>query len=1521
MKVNLVKKIAALTLILLMQFSSVIPFVSKVESVLASESCSQTSSGSPGAGLKSRVGGVALDQAAKFLADMSDITGAYYDASKDRIVFIGKKNTLAPQFDKDDLAVAIKVIVFEGKLPTFSLDADPNDNTIFASIYSSNSLVDTKFGKVMFDADYDMKKYVKGYDANGTPIQSSVTGYKSQDQMFIDLLNQGNPVPESSGSRFWITPEYISLKKDDANSAFVFDSIKMQVKTEGLLPDNGYAWNKSAEDFAKFQTDHFDEFAQETPSYTAIKQVGKMAAVVKWIKDSGIATDFYWARDFAPKIVATPRSIKKFPPNNYTLNNGGSGTIVGGADLITPNQYSPDTNGTSAAVKTSAQSVPTTKEDIHWTFNKDGQAYEAVAVAADAFRSVGSYNTASADMSFPTAGDLTLAFQRAYSSYSGGQYGVGRGWNIFPATLYDNDPVHTFSCAAGIYPKALSFISQSGGFESFKINDCNAGYVADDPAYHSKAFRNTDGSYTVRLKDQTEFSFDATFKLKSIKDKNGNLINYNYDSSNKLISIADTKSHNITLSYNAQNWISEATDWSGRKVKYSYDDQGNLLTVTDPNGNVITYAYDANFKLTSITDRNGQKVITNTYTDEAKLATQKNDVNNVATYSYDKVNRIVTAADNQTPSRTQVTKYDAKARILEQTDPLAFKLTYTYGTEYAPLTIKDKNGNTIANTYDSNGNLATLIFPDSKKVTYQYDANNKLTKIIDERYGTPGRDTTNTYDAAGNLTQINSAGQITKFTYDATGEALTSTDPLNLITTWTRDSLGNKLTEKDAANNIASFEYDLIGRLKKKTDADAKVNTLTYDNNGNLLTLNDGVGTTTNIYDKENRLTRVTLPDTTASEFVYNPLGSLTSTKDQALNTSSYGYDIYQNLTSQTDALTKITLNNYDGLNRQTQSTSPTGEMYKYEYDANGNITKRTDANNSATIYQYDAFNRLIKITYPDAKTVTFTYDNRGNRTQMVDPVGSSSYVYDNFNRLTQTTNAYGKILKYTYDNANNLKTIVYPDSGGTVTYNYDSNNRLISVSDLDGKTTTYSYNKNGTLATRSLPNAIQTTYTYDAANRVSSITHAKSTITLAKSVYIRNSLGNITGISESGSFISSTPQTTSFIYDSLGRIIKATYPGNKIFEYTYDKMGNRLTQKVDNSTTTTYAYDNDYKLIQKNNLTSYAYDNNGNQTKKPSGNFNPNPIYGFDFENRMITHTTSTNNAYDYIYDGLGNRLRKHMGTAVTRYIFDTSGSLSRLMATSGDQNYASTFWIYGLGLIKDGDGRYMLEDASGNVRFATSSTGSKSASNNYDPFGNNIATSGLFSEFQYNTQQLDTESNMYFLRARYYDPETGRFISRDPVKGPLTNPQTQNPYSYSVNNPINYSDPSGEQAFLTWAEQNLPTFIRWGQACQKFFSSPAAQKAETTVYQAVPGGPGYVGITNDLTTRAGVHAATKGIQIEPLIENLTRSDARAAEQALIENRGLDSLLNKINSISPNNPIYPEAIQKGQKILRDQGL
>jgi RHS repeat-associated protein len=141
-------------------------------------------------------------------------------------------------------------------------------------------------------------------------------------------------------------------------------------------------------------------------------------------------------------------------------------------------------------------------------------------------------------------------------------------------------------------------------------------------------------------------------------------------------------------------------------------------------------------------------------------------------------------------------------------------------------------------------------------------------------------------------------------------------------------------------------------------------------------------------------------------------------------------------------------------------------------------------------------------------------------------------------------------------------------------------------------------------------------------------------------------------------------------------------------------------------------------------------------------------------------------------------------------------------LTETNGS-NTPQSYLTYGNGLLSQGTAasssrKYPLEDGLGNVRLLSDSAGTVAGSYQYEPFGNLRSQTGIATNYLFDGQQRDTESGLYYLRARYYDPSNGRFLSKDPVKGHLEMPQTLNPYTYVVNNPINLGDPSGRDPFV---------------------------------------------------------------------------------------------------------------------------
>lgn len=229
------------------------------------------------------------------------------------------------------------------------------------------------------------------------------------------------------------------------------------------------------------------------------------------------------------------------------------------------------------------------------------------------------------------------------------------------------------------------------------------------------------------------------------------------------------------------------------------------------------------------------------------------------------------------------------------------------------------------------------------------------------------------------------------------------------------------------------------------------------------------------------------------------------------------------------------------------------------------------------------------------------------------------------------------------------------------------------------------------------------------------------------------------------------------------------------------------------NGTQTTYTYDNDNKLTTIG-ATSLTYDNNGNRTA------NGSKALTYDFDNRLKTHTASPAPQIAFKYDGEGNRLEKSEGgTAKVRYINDLTQANERVLMARSMAFDSPDYFVYGgKDIISHGgaDGstrQYYLDDGLGNARYFADVKGDAVELHTMDPYGTPL-TGNLPSGINYKTQESDEETGLYYLRARYYDPATATFLSKDPVEGALELPISQNGYSYAHNDPINYSDPSGK-------------------------------------------------------------------------------------------------------------------------------
>ncbi|MBI3999878.1 MAG: RHS repeat protein, partial [Candidatus Omnitrophica bacterium] len=474
-------------------------------------------------------------------------------------------------------------------------------------------------------------------------------------------------------------------------------------------------------------------------------------------------------------------------------------------------------------------------------------------------------------------------------------------------------------------------------------------------------------------------------------------------------------------------------------------------------------------------------------------------------------------------------------------------------------------------------------------------------------------------------------------------------------------------------------------------------------------------------------------------------------------------------------------------------------------YDANGNLTSRTDSQGKVVTYAYDVLNRLTSVTGIQSAPVSFKYDKNGNRTEMTDSRGVTTYTYDNLNRLTGVIFPDAKTLSYAYDLAGNLTQLTYPD-GSSVSYAYDANSRLTQVT-RGTEITTYQYNFAGDLTQETLPNGVKGIYGYDLDGRLTSVRHETSVAALIQSfAYTLDANGNRTKVIET---TTAGTKTTNYVYDSLNRLQKVVYPDGKIVTYTYDFGGNRKTMLEQSSATdsgilTTYFYGVENRLDRlthaqaatPSSITSeefFYYDSRGNLVSHVYPN--KTILYTYDLQN-LLTQVEDGTTLTEFIYDGQGNRVAKVVNGVKTNYIVDTNRDISQVLAELDSTGALKQTYTYGLDRISDSrpqtsDISYYLQDGLGSTVGLADSTGSVTETYSYDAFGNLLGT--VPNSFLFTGEQLDSETGLIYLRARYYDPTLGRFISKDPVLGNQNQTQSFNPYPYVQNNPVNLRDPSG--------------------------------------------------------------------------------------------------------------------------------
>lgn len=672
---------------------------------------------------------------------------------------------------------------------------------------------------------------------------------------------------------------------------------------------------------------------------------------------------------------------------------------------------------------------------------------------------------------------------------------------------------------------------------------------------------------------------------------------------------------------------------------------------------------------------------------------------------------------------------------------------------------------------------------------------------------------------------------------------------------WTRttkDVIGRvvEVATFDGATKPSATATNWNGRVQ--TSYNAEETTLTDQAGEVRRSLLDGVG----------RLIRADEPDSN------NNLGSVTS----PVQPTSYFYDALGNLTVvQQGGQQRIFT--YDSLSRLTSAKNPeqvntSGQMVAttYAYYDNGNLQTKTDARSVVTTYVYDGLNRATSRTYsgpaPGGTTpgVNYVYDTlgaglngKGRLTSVSSSVSSYSYgSYDAMGRVltgTQTTDANSYPVSYQYNLAGGMTSETYP-SGRVVATEYDSADRIAGVRNQgvswyyagatpSDSTNRIQYTAHGAISAMKLGSGRWEHTSFNPRLQPTQIGLGTSSAdsSVLKLDYTFNTPGqsnNNGNVLTQVITIGSTAMTQTYGYDSLNRLSSATESGaaNWSQSYGYDRFGNRWYSGGTYLPNSALTPQSQAAFNQSTNrLVASQYDYAGNQaTDAASSSFT------YDAENRQITSNVG-GTSVTYSYDGDGHRVKKVTGSTTTIFVYNAGGQLIAEYTTPD--------------VISNNGLSYLTSDHLDSTRVVTDINGFEKSRRDYLPFGEEIGTDHCPAGFSYGaadgvhqkfTQyERDTESQLDFAKGRYFSSAQGRFASFDRLyeSAKTFNPQSWNRYSYCLNNPLVYVDPSG----LLWWKKNGTDQPVWFEGLpyeDGYYSSQGWTVIQDLVYDA--GDEGWV-------------------------------------------------------------------------------
>ncbi|MCP4698830.1 MAG: hypothetical protein GY862_18560 [Gammaproteobacteria bacterium] len=851
---------------------------------------------------------------------------------------------------------------------------------------------------------------------------------------------------------------------------------------------------------------------------------------------------------------------------------------------------------------------------------------------------------------------------------------------------------------------------------------------------------------------------------------------YTYNSDLQLLTQEDQLGNLAVQNIYTNGRLTKTLDARNNPVEYTYDEHGNTDSIKDARGNLTEFGYDGERNLLWTKDADNRRT-------ELRYAD----------------NKLIEIIDPMNVSAGKTTRYEYNehGQVTKILHPEGGVTVYAYaGGRVASVTDPEQVSRSFS--YDAAGRVKTVTDAGQNTTVFEYDKLDRLTKIIDALQNSVEM----RYNRRGDISAVKDAnGNWMYRFYDDNGNLIREEKPLNQVVRYEydgEDRLLKIIRVVDGVERVTALEYDAKGRLRKTADPELVSAGFEYDEADNLAQVLDALNRPVQSFsydEADNVRTRANAFDH-ATRFSHDALNRVTSIEDARGRITQLDYDHSDRVVSSRLMDSDITVNGistqvFDEDGNRTHLFDPKGnhtqfirnrngklaalrhgieDVAHYGYNARGLLESVINARHQQRTFQYDKLGWLASLNDADG-TIEYTYDANGNPrfVRDVTPDTTITREYDALDRMRKYIDSRGNVLEYVYDEADNLRTLIYPDLR-EVHYSYDKADRLVKVVDWAQRETRYFYDANGRLEKIERPNATVLTYIYNQAGQ---LTRQKDA-------------------------------------DANGELIRQ-------YDFSYDEAENIRGETVTparepfplSAVNMSYGA---YNRLASYNGEAVTHDDDGNMTLGPLQDGMAALV--FDSRNRLIQAGNTV-----YQYDAEDRRIAVTMDGQTTRYVINPQPALSQVLVRTAPDG-TQTYYVHapGAGLIgQESGGVYQAYhyDLRGSAVALSNASGTVTERFQYSAFALLVNRDTLpDTPFLYNGRDgvMTDASGLYYMRARYYNPEVRRFVNQDVLLGSVAEGQTLNRYAYVTGQPVSYIDPFGLN--VTPVDPNLARTIMVGGA-----------------------------------------------------------------------------------------------------------